>query len=186
MIAKLSAWLGRIAKGWLVLIFFVADGVFSAVVMPGAQAQLEAHSGGVGPLDLTFFLPIDKVLAAIVSYGTAGRSLYATIELTADIIYPIIYTCFFSLLMTFLLQHAFDKDSKLQRLNVLPFGAWLFDMLENACILTLLFSFPAQSALVAGALSLMNGIKWLFAGASILTILVALGAWVYKKITQVK
>jgi hypothetical protein len=186
MIAKLSAWLGRIAKGWLVLIFFVADGVFSAVIMPGAQARLEALSGGVGPLDLTFFPSVEQVLAAVAAYGVDGRALYATIELTADIVYPIVYTFFFSLLMTFLLQRAFDKDSKLQRLNVLPFGAWLFDMLENACILTLLFSFPTQSALVAGALSLMNGIKWLFAGASILTILVALGAWVYKKITQVK
>jgi hypothetical protein len=186
MIAKLSTWLGSIAKGWLVLIFFVADGIFSAVIMPGAQAKLEALSGGVGPLDLTFFPSAEKVLAAIVAYGAEGRPLYANIELTADIIYPIVYTFFFSLLMTYLLQRAFDKDSKLQRLNVLPFGAWAFDMLENVCILTLLFSFPAQSALMAFALGLFNGIKWLFAGASILSILVALITWIYKKIAHVK
>ena len=183
MIEKLSNWLGSIAKGWLVLVLFVADGVFSGYILPGASAKIEAFSGGIGPLDLTFFPAVEKVLSAIAAYGVDGRPFYATIELTADIIYPIVYTFFFSLLMTYLLQRAFRKDSKLQRLNVLPFGAWAFDLLENICILTLLFSFPAQSPLVAGAMSLFNGIKWLFAGASLVMILVAFVTWVFKKVT---
>ena len=181
MIDKLSNWLGKIANRWLVLLFLGLDILFNAVVMPGAQAKLEAFSGGVGPLDLTFFPAVEKILSAVSAYGPEGRASYTTIELTADIIYPIVYTFCFSLLITVVLRAALSKDSKLQRLNVLPFGAWAFDMLENVCILTLLLSFPAQSTLVAGVLMVVNGIKWLFAAASILALLFGLGVWVLKK-----
>lgn len=182
MLEKLSNWLGRIATGWLVLAFFVVELAFMAYFLPNAQATIEAFSGGVGPLDLTFFPSAQQSMAAVNAYGPEGRPFYATVELTADILYPIAYTFFYSLLITLLARRAFDKDSKLQRLNLLPFGAWLFDMLENVCILTMLFSFPTEQPLVATALTFMNGIKWLFAGASILSVLFALGAWIVKKI----
>ena len=183
MFARFSAWLGSIAKGWLVLVLFVIEIAFMGFILPGAQARIESFSGGIGPLDLTFFPSAQQALAAIAAYGNEGRTFYATIELTADILYPIAYTFFYSLLITLLLRAAFDQNSSLQRLNLLPFGAWLFDLLENVCILTLLFSYPAQSSLVASALTIMNGIKWLFAGASILALLFALGAWVFKKVS---
>jgi len=182
MLEKLSTWLGSIAKGWLVLILFMADMAFLGSILPSMQANIEAISGGVGPLDLTFFPSVEKTLAAISAYGANGRSLYATTELTTDIVYPIVYTFFFSLLITALLQHAFDKDSKLQRLNVIPFGAWLFDLLENICIVTLLLSFPVQPMLAASALTIANGFKWLFVGASVLTLLFTFGALLFKKI----
>jgi hypothetical protein len=184
MIDKLSNWLGKIANRWTVLLFLALDIIFNAVVMPGAQAKLEAFSGGVGPLDLTFFPAVEKILSAVSAYGPEGRAAYTIIELTADIIYPIVYTFCFSLLITVVLRAALSTDSKLQRLNVLPFGAWVFDMLENVCIITLLLSFPAQSTLVAGVLMVVNGIKWLFAGASILALLFGLGTWVLKKIRK--
>ncbi len=182
MIAKLSAWLARIAKGWLLLVFFVAEVVFTGVVLPGAEAKIKAFSGGVGPLDLTFFPSMETIFSSITAYGPDGRAFYTNIELTADILYPIAYTFFFSLMITYLMQRAFDKDSKFQRLNVLPFGAWLFDLIENICILFILSSYPAQETAVAGILTLANGVKWLFAGLSILTLVFAFGVWALKKI----
>ena len=69
-------------------------------------------------------------------------------------------------------------------LNLLPFGAWTFDLLENACVVTLLQSYPAYSPIVVGLLTVVNGIKWAFAGASILAVVFGLGAWVVKKIKK--
>ena len=184
MIAKLSAWLGRIAKGWLLLVFFAAEIFFNALVLPGAEAQIKAFSGGVGPLDLTLFPSATTIISAIAAYGEAGRVFYTNFEMTTDILYPIAYTFFFSLLITYLLQRAIGKDSKIQQLNVLPFGAWLFDLIENICIVILLSSFPVEKPLVAGVLTIANGIKWIFAGVSILAMLFAFGAWVVKKIKR--
>ena len=183
MIEKLSNWLARIAKGWLVLVLFVMEGAFMGFILPRAEAVIKAVSGGVGVIDLMFMPPPAQILSAIEAYGSA-RPFYIIVELTADILYPITYTFFYSLLITLLLRSAFSADSKLQWLNVLPFGAWVFDLLENVYIVTLLVNYPAQSPIVAGMLTVVNGIKWAFAGASILALLFGLGAWIVKKVKK--
>jgi len=71
------------------------------------------------------------------------------IELTADIIYPIIYTLFYSLLLSWLFQRAFKPDSKMQKYNVVPVGAWIFDLLENVGIVSMLSLYPSQPATLA-------------------------------------
>lgn len=183
MLQKFSNWLGRIAKGWLILVFLLIEGTFMGFILPRAEAVIKAVSGGIGVIDLMMAPSPAQILAAMEAYGSA-RPFYAGIELSADILYPISYAFFYSLLISFLLQRAFGNDSKFQRLNLLPFGAWLFDLLENVCILTLIYTFPAQSTAVAGVLMVINGIKWLFAGLSILSLVFGLGAWVVKKIRK--
>ncbi|MGC1378262.1 MAG: hypothetical protein WA821_18670, partial [Anaerolineales bacterium] len=182
MIEKLSTFLGRIAKGWLALILFVVNLALLGDIFPSALRRLTAFPGSDGFLDSTFFPSAGKIFSAVASYGPDGRFFYATSILTADILFPIAYTLFLSLLITALLRRAFDKDSQLQRLNVIPFSAGLFDLLENTCIVVLLLSFPAQSTLAAGVLTFANGFKWIFLGISILTLLLAFGALIVKKI----
>ncbi len=57
----------------------------------------------------------------VESYGEAGRANYRLFELTGDIIYPIVYTLFFSLAITWLFQRGFSSNSAMQNLNVVPF-----------------------------------------------------------------
>ena len=181
MIEKFSTWLGSIAKGWLALILFVVNLALLGDIFPSAQAKLMAFPGSDGFLDSTFFPSAEKIFSQVAAYGPDGRPFYATSILTADTLFPIAYTFFLSLLITLLLRRAFDKDSKLQRLNVVPFSAGLFDLLENTCIVILLLSFPAQSTLAAGVLTFANGFKWILLGISVLTLLFAFGAWIFKK-----
>jgi hypothetical protein len=181
MIEKLSTFIGRIAKGWLALILFVVNLAFLGEIFPSALHKLTAFPGSDGFLDSTFFPPAEKIFSMVAAYGPDGRPFYATIVLTADILFPIAYTIFLGLLITLLLRRAFDKDSKLQRLNVIPFSTGLFDLLENICIVVLLLSFPAQPALAAGILTFANGFKWICLGISLVTLLFAFGAWIFKK-----
>ncbi len=53
-----------------------------------------AVNNHVIPLDLMFFYTPAKAFEMMDKYGEAGRAVYLKIELTADIIYPIIYTLF--------------------------------------------------------------------------------------------
>jgi hypothetical protein len=62
----------------------------------------------------------------------------------------------------------------MRKLNVMPLGAWFFDLLENLVIVTLLTMYPAKPTVLAWLLFLLMTVKWLFAGASILLILYGL------------
>ena len=102
----------------------------------------------------------------VESYGETGRAAYRTFELTGDIIYPIIYTLFFSLGITWLFQRGFAPNSGMQKYNVVPFGAWFFDLLENLGIVSMLSVFPSTPAALAWVTAIFTVVKWLFAGAS--------------------
>ena len=168
---KFHAW----TTGWRVILLLVADALMMGYVMPLAGGIMAfVANASVTPLDLMFFYTPEKAFAMIEKYGEAGRSLYWKIELTADIIYPIIYTLFYGLLLSWLFQRGFQPGSRMQKLNVVPVGAWFFDLLENVGIVSLLSLHPAQSSALAWLTMLFGSLKWLFAFASIGLVLVGL------------
>src|SRR5258706_11702830 len=94
-------------------------------IMPLAAGIMAlAANVSVTPLDLMFFYTPAKAFAMIEKYADAGRAVCLKIELTADILYPIIYTLFYGLLLSWLFQRAFKPDSKMRKYNVVPVGAW--------------------------------------------------------------
>jgi hypothetical protein len=132
---KFHAWATR----WRVFILFIVESLMLFYVMPLAAGIMAfAANNSVMPLDLVFVYTPEQAFEMIERYGEAGRSIYFRIELTADIIYPIIYTLVYGLLLSWLFQRAFKPDSNMQKWNVLPVGAWFFDMLENAGIVSML------------------------------------------------
>jgi hypothetical protein len=168
---KLHAW----TTGWRVLFLLIADVIMMGYIMPVSSAILAlAANNSVLPLDLMFFYTPAEAFAMIEKYGPAGRAFYMKIELSVDIIYPIIYTLFYGLLISWLFQRAFNPDSKMQRWNVAPVGAWLFDLLENIGILTMLALYPSQSAILAWLTMLLGLVKWALAFLSIGLALVGL------------
>jgi hypothetical protein len=110
----------------------------------------------------------------IEAYGEYIRAFYRNFELTVDIIYPIVYTLFFSLLITWLFKRGFAENSSIQKLNIVPFGGWLFDLLENIGVVSMLSIYPAKPALLAWMTTLFTMVKWLFAGASMILVVIGL------------
>ena len=156
---KFHAW----ATGWRVIILLIADALMMGYIMPLAGGLLAfAANASVLPLDLMFFYIPDQAFAMIEKYGAAGRDLYMKIELSADIIYPIVYTLFYGLLLSWLLQRGFKPDSQMQKYNAMPVGAWFFDMLENVGIVSMLVMYPSQPAAMAWLTMIFGSIKWAF------------------------
>lgn len=153
-----------------ILYFIMAGGVMSTMAK-----KMEAIAGPIGPIDLV--IPTYSPQTAhdmIAAYGAEGRALYRTIELTADVVYPIIYGLAFALLLAFLWTNISPKNVWARQLPLLAFLAVLFDLLENAAIVTLLSVYPAQPdsvALMAGFFSLM---KWGLVFANLIGIVVGL------------
>lgn len=175
MLAKLSKALHRNARGWLVFILFLIDMFFNILVMPMAQALMKFDGGGPGPLDLRFFTPPARMFEIIGQYGEYNRIFYRNFELTGDILYPIVYTLFFSLLISWLFQRGLEPAHKLRKWNVLPFGIFVFDLFENLGIVTLLSVYPSTPVIVAVLTTLLTMVKWTFAVGSVLLILMGLG-----------
>jgi hypothetical protein len=174
MVGKISDIMQKHTKGWRMLVLFLLDAAFMGLILPMAEGLMKMDSGGPGPIDLQIFYTPAKAYEMISSYGEYGRSFYRNIELTVDLIYPIIYTLFFSMLITWLFQRGFSPSSRMQRMNVVPFGAWLFDLLENIGIVSMLSIFPSTPVALAALTSVFTLIKWLFAFASMLLVLVGL------------
>ena len=168
---KFHAW----TTGWRVIVLLIAESLMMFYVMPLAAGIMAfAANNSVLPLDLMFFYTPEQAFEMMDKYGEAGRSIYLRIELTADIIYPIIYTLFFGLLLSWLFQRAFKPDSPVQKWNVAPVGSWIFDMLENVSIVSMLMMYPSKQAILAWITMFFGSLKWGFFMITIGLVLVGL------------
>ena len=168
---KFHAW----TTGWRVIVLLIAESLMMFYVMPLAAGIMAfAANNSVLPLDLMFFYTPEQAFEMMDKYGETGRSIYLRIELTADIIYPLIYTLFFGLLLSWLFQRAFKPDSPMQKWNVAPVGSWIFDMLENAGIVSMLMMYPSKSAILAWITMIFGSLKWVFFLLTIGLVLVGL------------
>ena len=168
--SRFHAW----ARGWLVFVMLLLDTFFMGFIMPLISNLLKEGTRAQQPMDLLFFSTPGKLFSIARSYGEFGRAFYRSVELTVDIIYPIVYTLALGLFISWLFQRGFKVDSKMQKLNIVPVGAWLFDLLENLGIVTLLSTFPAQITTVAWLTTIFTMVKWTFAGLSMLLIVIGL------------
>jgi hypothetical protein len=87
-----------------------------------------------------------------------GRKLYAWTEITVDIIFPIIYSLFLSLLIIYISQRCLINKSP-QFLAILPFIAMLFDYGEHVLIAFMLFNYPQEHLALASIASLFTKLK---------------------------
>ena len=171
MFNKISAWFYRNARGWLVLILLPVDLLFAGVLFPLIQGMIQDDTGGIQPLDLMIFSSPDKLFDMVSRYGDYNRHFYRNVELTVDIIYPLVYLFFFGFLMSWLLQRGARPESNLRKFNLLPLGAWFFDLLENLSIVSLIALYPSRPITLAWGLIAFIHLKWLFACGSILMII---------------
>jgi hypothetical protein len=176
--------LRRLATRRTVLILLALELLFNIAVLPVAEARIKAGSGGVGPLDLMPGYSAAQAYSAISAYNEDGRVFYLLIELTVDLIYPIIYSLFFSLTILYFLRRNAAQRPGLARLALLPFGALICDWAENAGIVTMLLTYPAQQPVVGVVTGLLTSLKWIFAGLSLLAVVFAVGSAVMARLRR--
>jgi len=184
MIHKLSNWLVKNAKGWLVLLMMGLFFLFNLVIMPNGQKWLGGTTDEVGAIDLTFGASPETLFEKVAAYGEQGRHAYRIFALTADVGYPIIYSIFLGLAVTWSFRRAFPAGSWLQRLNLVPFAALVFDILENLGIVGLLSTYPQQLVWLAYLTIILNIIKWIFAGGSVFLLFIGMVGLLFAKLKK--
>ena len=98
------------------------------------------------------------------------------IELTVDVVFPLVYGLFFSLAIGLVYQRSFAPASAMQRFIAVPFLATLCDYLENVGIVLMLLFYPQELGAVALLVRPLTLLKWLFTIISAVLLLVGLGA----------
>lgn len=183
MLKKLSNWIYNKAHGGLVLLFFSLQILFTGFILPHFQQQFQPATGS-GLLDLTFGFDTATVYQIFESYGAAGRDIYLQVEAFWDVLYPLVYTTFNVLLVSFLVRKSFPENTKLRLLNLLPFVSMLADLAENFGIVQLLGQFPNLSDSWVSFASVSGIIKWIFAGTGIAITLALLLSWLTKAVRK--
>lgn len=163
---RISNW--KIAAG-LVVLYMVFPGYF----LKNAETQINTLSGKtLGPIDLTMGFTPARTLQMVEQYGEAARDYYATVEMTIDVIYPLVYTCLFAVVLSLLYYRKSYRPFAL--VNVFPFVTLLFDYLENITIVTMLKNYPDQSMTVASLCEIFKMLKWFTFAVTVLLVIYGL------------
>ncbi len=178
LLDRLDRWATR-RNILLLLAVFV---LINAGLLPVLGARIQALSGGVGPLDLRGAYTPTQAYAALTAYGDEGRQLYLLIELTVDLIYPLVYGLFFALTITYCLRPVLSKNHTLQRAALLPLVGMLADYGENAGLALLLLNYPNRLDGLAAFTSTVTTIKWIFAISAMVATVAALIALVVQRV----
>lgn len=156
----LHQFLNRIANLKTFFVLLAAYVVFPGYILKNAEVNINQFAGKpIGPIDLTFGLNPSKTLEMVAAYGEQGRAYYAQGEMTMDVIYPIVYTFLFAVILTLLFRN--KPYTPFRYVNLLPFVTMLFDFIENVFIVMLLYRYPEQSMMVAVLCEIAKLLKWL-------------------------
>lgn len=140
-------------KSFLLLLGLVL--LFNFVVFPSlypANDQLEL-------LDTQIAYSPQKAYTILGEYTATERQTYLVAELTADLIYPILY----ALSLSFALFLVYKNE----RLAQFPFWIIVFDYVENFGIASILIYFPHRLPALVHIASMATSIKWILVALTV-------------------
>lgn len=184
---RITNFLKALGKWPSVLLLLATFFGFNAFFFPWAEKKLAGFGGpGTKVLDLHFGFRPEEAYQFLEKIGPEGRALYGLIELTADMIYPILYSLLLGTLLVLVWRRILPENSRRLRLGLIPLVAALFDYLENICNFMLVKRFPAASEAIAQLSSFMGMGKWVFFGSGALLLVAGLAIWGLKALSSRK
>ena len=150
-----------------ILILFLGVIIINIIFGTSFRSELK-------PLDLQFSYSKDTAYQLLGMFNEVELQKYLWLEMTLDLIYPIVYTFFFSFSI-YLLYH--NKS-----MSLLPVGIAIFDILENIGIVMIIYNLPKQMEDLVLVTSFFTTVKWLFTIVVVGFILFGLGKKIVDKV----
>jgi len=166
MLSRISKRFHTWAKGWLILSIIAAFVLL--VNLPLADPTLISMS-----LDGQFAYTPEQAFSAVASYGDNGRAQMIWIHL-GDLILITLYTSMFCLSISWLFQRGFRLDSRMQRLNLVPFLGGFLDVMENIWIITIILVYPAHPTVLAWLATISTMGKYIMGFPIVLLLVIGL------------
>jgi hypothetical protein len=169
MVKKFSDWMNHISSDWVALVSLVVFILFVALVLP-TQAS-KGKSKDAGTPDLSFYYSADDLYQMAESYGEEGRAEYVKARFTFDVIWPLVYTTFLCVVISWVSRRSFQESSLWQRMNLSPVAAAVLDFLENISTSIVMARYPVETPIIDSVASLFTMAKWVLVSFSFLFLL---------------
>ena len=179
IVGRVSSAIQKISSGRALLASFTFFAVSAALIngRPFGLAALEKITGGAGILDMEFTYTPVQAYAMLAALGDAGRAFYLTRIVPLDLVFPLAYTLFYAVAISWLLSRWLPAESPWMRLNLVPLVAGAADYCENIGVVAMLLAYPAELYGVAAFTAVISPIKYTFIAVSVLNILAAVAGW---------
>ena len=179
---KLSGLFYKISTGWTTLAVLVVFILFVAFILPKFQQLSNGYAKEAGSPDLSLFYSGKSLYSMAEAYGEYGRQSFIDIRWTLDLAFPVLYTLFLVTSGSWLLRKIIPVSSKWRLLNLVPLGAFFFDLAENSATSLVMWRFPQHCVIAQFLAPIFTPIKWLsvFAAFSLLIFLIIF--WLIKLI----
>ena len=143
---RATSFLQNASSGKLVLILFVLTNVVYATIQGYSIPLVLSFS----PESILFDMSptgygYAEAIELLESLGPEGRNAYLSVQIPIDLVYPAMFGISYALMITWILKQGPPKHSRAHFLAFIPVFAGLFDYLENASIVAMLYAFPDVS-----------------------------------------
>lgn len=179
MLKQISAWLGKISKGWVALTALLIFGVFIALILPIQSAQTKAYTGGADSPDMSFFYSASDLYRMAEAYGEQGRMAYIRVRFTFDVLWPLVYMFFLATSISWVNQRAYSKGSRWHLLNLAPLAAGALDYLENLCTSLVMFRYPMHTPIADNLAPVFTLAKWGILNGSFVILFIGIVAAIF-------
>jgi hypothetical protein len=146
----------HIATIHVLVLLILLSMLFPTVFFPAAGI------GDDAPLDLYLSYSPGQAYEYLGGLGAKGRIAYAKMELTTDLLFPVVYSMALIVALAMSTQRIFPPDSRLQYLRFFPLLIVIADWGENLSLAVMIYTFPDQLEVLATAASLFTSLKWTF------------------------
>lgn len=173
---KFSAFFIERAGGKLFIAALVVYIAFAGGVMGTGSKYMSRLSGTeVEILDLQMTgYNMDSVNSILAEYSPEARAFSVKFSLIADSVYPVVYTFLFIVILTWVMKSGNESRMLAKYFHLVPLLTLFIDYAENAAIVSVVGSFPAQTSGQVQLASVLTIAKWLSIVLQIVVLLVAL------------
>jgi len=181
MLIRISQHIHNYAKGWVTILSLLIFMFFILAVLPAESEKSRVYSGSADSPDTTFFYNTNALYQMAEDFGPEGRMAYIRARFSFDLLWPIVYTFFLLSTISWLAQKTLSTASPFQIINLSPFLALLFDLLENLSTSFVMFRYPLTTPLVDVLAPIFSSIKWIFVSLNFLLLLALFVMFLWKK-----
>lgn len=174
MLNKLSSECYRVLNLKVLITATVLFILFIFLALPQVAEHSRTILGSDRSPDMSFIYSVEDIYSMAEAYGTEGRMYYIKLRYTFDLVWPMVYLLFLVAYLTIAFR-PLDISMSWKMLNLLPFGAVVFDFMENIAVSIVMYRYPLRSPGIAELASIFTFLKWSLIGASFCALVVGMG-----------
>lgn len=160
--------------------------LFMVFVLPAQSKEAYRQTGSDRSPDTSFYYSPQELYQMAADYGEEGRQAYITARWTFDLVFPLVYTSFLTIGISWFITRLPGWSENWSLANLLPILGGIFDLLENTAATLVMSAFPSNYGVILTAASLFTPIKWILVSAGFVPYFVYGATWGIQQIRKRK